>query len=96
MKFTKQLNIQFKVLSHKDSHYTATLFKHLKHFCVQYRDHTLLFSCDDKHSIQVGEPHHAAAALDRGRRVLGLEGDHDLTLLPCDLAHLLRPFTGYS
>ena len=58
MKFTKLFNVRFKVqqrslrLNHEDSHYTATLFKYLKHFCVQYRDHTLLLSCDNKHNIQ--------------------------------------------
>lgn len=91
VKFTKRFNLRFKVqrrclrLNHEDCHYTATLFKYLKHFSVQYRDHTLLLSCDDKHNIQVGEPQHAVAALDRGKRVLGHEGipilalDHDFT-----------------
>ena len=91
VKFTKQFNLRFKVqrrclrLNHEDCHYTATLFKYLNHFCVQYRDHTLLLSCDDKHNIQVGEPQHAVASLDRGKRVLGHEGipilalDHDFT-----------------
>ena len=71
-KFTKRFNIRFKVqqrslrLNHEDSHYTATLFKYLKHFSVKYRNHTLLLSCDDKHNIQVGEPQHAVAILDRG------------------------------
>ena len=91
MKFTKRFNIRFKVqrcplrLNHEDSHYTAALLQYLKHFCVQYRDHTLLLSCDDKHNIKVGEPQYAVAALYRGRRVLGREGipivalDHDFT-----------------
>lgn len=93
MKFTKWFNIRSKVqqrslrLNHKDSHCT-TLFKYLKHICVQYRDHTFLLSCDDKLHIQVGEPKHAVAALDRGRRVLGHEVipivalDHDFKITP--------------
>ena len=75
-KLHQTINIQFKVtfLKHEDSHYTASLFKHLKHFCVQYCDHTFLLLCGDKHNIQMGEPQHAVAAQDRGRRVQRHEG----------------------
>ncbi len=91
VKFTGRFNLRFKVQrrtlrsNHEDSYYTATLFKYLKQFAVKFRDFTLLLSCDDKHNVQVGEPRHPVAALDRGKRVLGCEGipivalDHDFT-----------------
>ena len=88
VKFTGRFNLRFKVQrrtlrsNHEDSYYTATLFKYLKQFAVKFRDFTLLLSCDN---VQVGEPRHPVAALDRGKRVLGCEGipivalDHDFT-----------------
>lgn len=91
VKFTKRFNIRYKVQRralrtvHQDNHYTASLFKYIKSFCVRYRMHAMLLSCDDKHSIQVGEPQHPVAALDRGRHVIGRGGipivslDHDVT-----------------
>lgn len=79
--------VQSRQLSHAhiDQHYCATLFKYLKEFAVQYRDHTLMINWDDKHSIQVGEPGYPVAAAERGKKVLVAEGlsfsvaDHDFT-----------------
>ena len=91
IKFTKRFNIKYKVqrrclrTTHEDDQYTASLFRYLKAFCVKYREYTKLLSCDDKHAIQVGEPKHPVAALDRGKRVIGHKGvpiealDHDFT-----------------
>ena len=91
VKFTKRFNIRYKVQQrslrtiHEDNHYTATLFKYLKAFCVKYRENAMLLSCDDKHNIKVGEPQHPVAALDRGKRVISHGGipvlalDHDFT-----------------
>lgn len=70
VKFTKRFNLRFKVQkrslrsNHEDSHYTATLFKYLKNLSVKYRDFIMLLSCDNKHTVQVGEPRRPVAALD--------------------------------
>ena len=91
LRFVKQFDIKFQVqrrilrANHEDTYYAAAQFRYLKEFCVSYRNHSVLLSLDDKHSISVGEPNAAVASLDRGRRVLTSSGtavvalDHDFT-----------------
>ena len=52
---------------HPDSHYCAAIFKYLKEFAINFREHTTLVCLDDKHNIKVGEPGFPVAAVDRGK-----------------------------
>lgn len=68
--------------THPDAHYAAALFRYQREFAVQFKDHSVFVSLDDKHRVKVGEPGFPEAA---ARRVLVQRdtafevGDHDFT-----------------
>ena len=89
--YTGKLDVRFMVQArqfrktHPDAHYAAALFRYQRELAVQFKDHSVFFSLDDKHRVKVGEPGFPVAAAERGRRVLvGHDsafqvGDHDFT-----------------
>ncbi|CAB4000679.1 Hypothetical predicted protein [Paramuricea clavata] len=71
--------------SHVDVHYASSLFRYQKEFAVKFREYCSYISCDDKHTIKVGEPGFPVASAERGKQVLVdmntkfQVGDHDFT-----------------
>ncbi|CAB4041566.1 Hypothetical predicted protein, partial [Paramuricea clavata] len=71
--------------SHVDVHYASSLFRYQKEFAVKFREYCSYISCDDKHTIKVGEPGFPVASAERGKQVLVdmntkfPVGDHDFT-----------------
>ena len=79
---TGKLKVKYMVqarqlrLDHPDAHYASAIFWYEKEFACMFKDHTDFVSCDDKHTIKVGERNFPVAAVDRGRKVLcRLSGD---------------------
>ena len=74
--YTGRFNVWFHVQTrqirhiHPDVHYCAALAKYLRSFLVKIKVHSFLLMEDDKHFINIGEPHCPLASVDRGRRVL--------------------------
>ena len=74
--YTGRFNVRFHVQTrqirhiHPDVHYCAALAKYLRSFLVKFKVHSFLLMEDDKHFINIGEPHCPLASVDRGRRVL--------------------------
>ncbi|KAK3095270.1 hypothetical protein FSP39_012504 [Pinctada imbricata] len=62
LKYTGRFNIKFRVqtrqarVSHQDGKYATMLFRYLKEFLVQYRQHALFVCMDDKAVVPIGEP----------------------------------------
>ena len=62
LNFTSRLPIQHKIqrrqlrAKHVDDHYCAALFKYVKSKAVEESEHLMLFCCDDKAKVAVGEP----------------------------------------
>ncbi|KAK3084947.1 hypothetical protein FSP39_021903 [Pinctada imbricata] len=62
LKYTGRFNIKFIVqtrqarVSHQDGKYATMLFRYLKEFLVQYRQHALFVCMDDKAVVPIGEP----------------------------------------
>lgn len=55
LRYTRRFNVKFSVQvrqEHPDSHYVSALYD----FSVQFREHLMLVSVDDKAIIPVGEP----------------------------------------
>ena len=74
--YTGRFNVLFHVQTrqirhiHPDVHYCAALAKYLRSCLVKFKVHSFLLMEDDKHFINIGEPHCPLASVDRGRRVL--------------------------
>ena len=82
---TGKLKIKYMVqsrqlrLDHPDVHYASAVYKYQKEFACKFKNVTEFVSCDDKHTIKVGEPNYPVAAVDRGKVVLcRLVGDKKL------------------
>ena len=60
--FSSRVGVQYKVqrrqlrAQHPDNHYCAALFKYLKFKAIELKDEAVLYCCDDKSKIPVGEP----------------------------------------
>ena len=60
--YTGRFNVKFGVQirqlrkEHPDIHYVSALLQYVRNFAVQFRDHLMLVSVDDKAIIPVGEP----------------------------------------
>ena len=73
---TGKLKVKYMVqarqlrLDHPDAHYASAIFRYQKEFACMFRDQVEFLSCDDKHTIKVGEPNFPVAAVDRGKEVL--------------------------
>ena len=69
---------------HVDDHYCAALFKYVKSKAVEESEHLMLFCCDDKAKVAVGEPGAPISTGVRGRKTITpasitLEAlDHDI------------------
>lgn len=74
--YTGRFNVRFHVQTrqirhtHPDVHYCAALAKYLRSFMVKFKCHSFLHMEDDKHFVNIGEPHCPLASVQRGRRVL--------------------------
>jgi hypothetical protein len=55
---------------HPDEHFCMALKRYLYHTAVDFRDHAVSVSTDDKNNIPVGHPGLPIAAIEGGRRVL--------------------------
>ena len=91
MHYTGRLNVRFMVQkrqfrkNHEDEHYVAAVFRYLREYAVQLKNHCTMVCIDDKHRLKVGEPGFSVAAAELGRRVIVRAettfevGDHDFT-----------------
>lgn len=91
LQFTGRFNVRFMVqsrqfrLEHLHSHYASALFMYMKDFAVRFKHLCNMVCQDDKHHCKVGEPAMPVAAVERGRRVVTIDGlrysvaDHDFT-----------------
>lgn len=92
LQYTGKLDVKFMIQlrqlrkDHQDSHFCAAIFRYLKEFSIQFREHCSLFFLDDKHRCKVGEPGLPVAAVERGKKVVvSTNGkkfavaDHDFT-----------------
>lgn len=44
--------------------------RYIKEFAVKFKEHTAMFSLDDKCKVNVGEPNYPIAAVARGKQVM--------------------------
>ena len=71
--FSSKVGVQYKVqrrqlrAQHPDNHYCAALFKYLKFKAIELKDEAVLFCCDDKSKIPVGEPDKPVSTGVKGR-----------------------------
>lgn len=91
LNFTSKINVQYKIqsrqlrVSHLDAHYCAAQLKYLKEMSVELRDSALLFFCDDKAKVSIGEPKAPVSTGVRGRATIVPVNstlcalDHDMT-----------------
>ena len=91
LSFTSKLPVQRKIQrrqlrsQHPDDHYCAALLRYLKHKVIELKQHGLLFCCDDKAKIKVGEPDAPVSTGVRGRETIAPVTttvsalDHDMT-----------------
>ena len=103
--YTGRFNVLFHVQTrqirhiHPDVHYCAALAKYLRSCLVKFKVHSFLLMEDDKHFINIGEPHCPLASVDRGRRVLVTSPestrpmvlDHDFCRIPVTPSETLIP-----
>ena len=103
--YTGRFNVLFHVQTrqirhiHPDVHYCAALAKYLRSCLVKFKVHSFMLMEDDKHFINIGEPHCPLASVDRGRRVLvtspestrPMTLDHDFCCIPVTPTETLIP-----
>ena len=90
LNFTSRLQVQHKIqrrqlrAAHPDDHYCAALFKYYRNRAVEENERAMLFCCDDKAKVHVGEPDVPVSTGVRGResithKSITLEAlDHDM------------------
>lgn len=72
LRYTGRFQVKYAVQarqmrkSHPDSKYVAVILQYVKSFAVQYRNHVLLLSVDDKAIVPVGEPEYPISTGVRG------------------------------
>lgn len=91
LNFTSKINVQYKIqhrqlrVSHPDAHYCAAQLKYLKEMSVELRDLAVLFFCDDKAKVSIGEPKAPVSTGVRGKATIVPVNstlcalDHDMT-----------------
>ena len=91
MNFTSRVPVQYKIqrrqlrASHVDQHFCAAQFKYMKEKAVELDKEAILFCCDDKAKIPVGEPGLPVSTGVRGRKSIAptattlVAADHDMT-----------------
>ena len=71
--FSSKFDVQHKIqrrqlrVDHPDNHYCAALFRYFKHRAVEERSSSVVFFCDDKAKVPVGEPAVPVSTGVRGR-----------------------------
>lgn len=90
MTFTSKIPVQYKIqrrqlrISHPDDHYCNALFKYERSLAVELGKDCVLFFCDDKAKVQIGEPDVPMSTGVRGKKSVALSSttlaatDHDL------------------
>jgi len=74
LNFTSRFAVQYKIqrrqlrIFHPDDHYCAALLKYLKHLAVLHRNSCIMFCCDDKAKIHIGEPGSVLSTEVRGKK----------------------------
>jgi len=107
LNFTSRFEVQYKIqrrqlrLFHEDDHYCAALLKYLKHLAVTLKDECVMFCCDDKAKVHLGEPGAVLSTGVRGKKTLAPTGtmlaalDHDVhhkgSLTPSVYLHISIP-----
>ena len=109
LNFTSKFSVQHKIqrrqlrATHQDDHYCAALFKYLKSKAITEKENVMVFCCDDKAKVHVGEPTTPISTGVRGRKSIAplsttLEAlDHDMhkssltpnVVLKCDIPDTL-------
>ena len=62
LNFTGRIQVQYKIqrcqlrVNHEDQHYCAAQFKYFKEKAVEMASDTVVFCCDDKAKVPIGEP----------------------------------------
>ncbi|XP_078662870.1 uncharacterized protein LOC144906461 isoform X2 [Branchiostoma floridae x Branchiostoma belcheri] len=89
-RFTSKIDVQYKIQRrqlrafHPDAHYCACLLKYLKQMAVLLSGVAVLFFCDDKAKVPVGDPDLPISTGVRGKKTLAPSkttlsaADHDL------------------
>ena len=93
MRFTGRFEVKYKIQvrqlrqKHIDNHYAAGLFKYMREFAIQFREHSTLVFADDKAKINVGEPGALVSSGVHGKKTLAPVAT-DLSALDHDMQSL--------
>ena len=88
--FSARVPVQYKIqrrqlrAQHPDNHYCAALFKYLKFKAIELKDHAVLYCCDDKAKLPVGEPDKPVSTGVKGRLSIA-QTTTELTALDHDM-----------
>ena len=87
LQFTSAIKVQYKVqrrqlrAEHVDQHYVAAQFKYLREKAIELKGNCLLFFCDDKSKVPIGEPGLPVSTGVRGKKTLA---PSDITMAAMD------------
>ena len=88
--FSSRVPVQYKMqrrqlrAQHPDNHYCAALYKYLKFKAIELKDHAVLYCCDDKAKLPVGEPDKPVSTGVKGRLSI-VQTSTELTALDHDM-----------